>query len=104
MKKETKSERITIRCTPTHLKVLVDQASMLNMPLAAYASDKLFNGKQRNQYARRKICKTLVKSSSYLDEVYDILSSTDSEYIEKALLLPPLENARKELNSIWRVH
>ena len=104
MKKETKSESITIRVTPTQKKEVISQAAMLDMPHTAYASDKLFNGKQRNQYARRKICKTLVRSSSYLDEVFDVLYATDSDYVEKALLLPPLENARKELNSIWRQH
>ena len=102
MKKELKTERITLRCTPTQKNNLQAEADRLNMPLTTYGTDKLFNGRMRVTYARRKICATLVDTSKYLDEISALIDAEPSDYISKELLLQPLNNARKELSTIWK--
>lgn len=100
--KEQKSERITLRMTPSQKNILMKEANKFQMPLSTYAADKLLGGKKINKYARRIMCTTLVTASNSIDEIFDIIEATDSDYIEIAKILPPLNNARKECAKIWK--
>ena len=102
MEKEIKSERITIRCTPSQKKKLENESAKFNMHPTTYAGDKLFNGRLRMSYAKRKVCTTLVTVGNYLDEISALLDSEQSDYISKELVSKSLENAKKEISTIWK--
>ena len=96
VRKEMKTERLTIRCTPSEKNYLEEHASQLGMHAATYAHDLIFKKNQRRVYVKRKISQAFVRTGYYLDEMYDIISKTDSDYIAIEKILPPLNNARKE--------
>lgn len=100
--KEPKTERITLRVTPSQKNILIKEANEFQMPLSTYATDKLFGGKERNKYARRIMCTTLVTASNSIDEIFNEIEATNSDYIEISKILPPLNNARKECEKIWK--
>ena len=102
MKKELKTERISIRCTPSQKQKLEKEAEKYEMPLTTYCADKLFKGKMRVSYAKRKICRTLVNNGRYLDELSYIIENEQSDYISKELITQPLDNARREISTIWK--
>ena len=102
MKKELKTEFFNLRFTPSQKRKLLSEAEKYNMPPRTYAADKLLNGKMRVSYAKRKICTTLVTVGNYLDEISSILEAEPSAYISKEQLLKPLDNARKEISTIWK--
>lgn len=102
MEKEIKSERITIRCTPSQKKKLENESAKFNMHPTTYAGDKLFSGKLRMSYAKRKVCTSLVTVGNYLDELSSLLDNEPSDYISKELVSKSLENAKKEIATIWK--
>ena len=102
MKKELKTEFFNLRLTPSQKRKIYAEAEKYNMPPRTYAEDKLVNGKMRVSYAKRKICTTLVTVGNYLDEISSILDTEQSDYILKEQLFKPLENARKEISTIWK--
>jgi len=102
MGKESKTERITFRCTPSQKKKIEREAEKLNMHYTTYAGDKICNGKMRINYAKRKACTSLVTVGNYLDELSALLDTEQSDHISKKLLLEVLENAKKEVSTIWK--
>lgn len=104
MKKNSKkTEIISIRVTPTQKKLYQKQADMYQMPLTTYCADKLANGKERNIFARRVLNTRLVETGKAVDDIYDYMSRTDSEYVPKADLYPLLDNVKKGLNAVWKL-
>lgn len=99
--KERKDQRITIRCTTIQKKELEHAAHTLGMHPSTYICDKLFDGKDRNKYARRIMCKTLVTVSKNIDEIYNLIEESSSDYIEINKILPILDNARLECEKLW---
>ena len=97
MKKELKDCKVTLRCTQTQKNELIKQANNLNMPLTTYASDKLFNGKERNMYARRKLCTTLVKGNNKIDIALNTLFEIQSNEIAKEDVIQLLHALKKEI-------
>lgn len=101
MKTQKKDHKLTICYTDDEKRRLEQEASSLGMRPSLYAHDKLFNGKERNKYARRAMCKSLVAANYAIDKIYDEIAKTDSEYIEISKIVPHLDNAKKELNRVW---
>ena len=100
--KEIRSETIYIKSTPTEKRKFEQRADCLGMTTSNYGHDILFNGKERNKYARRKMAIALVNASKDVDCIYDLIERTDSEYIAKSELLPLVDTVKKGLDNIWK--
>lgn len=99
--KETKSITKPVRYTPSESKYLTQIASSLDMHVTAYIHDKSLSGNERNKYARRKMCKTLVETSKSIDDIYNAIAESNTGYIEINKILPSLEAAKKGCDSLW---
>lgn len=102
MRKELKTERITIRCTQSQKEKIISEAAKYDMPTTTYCCDKLFNGKARVFYAKRIVCGSIVYIGRYIDELLSLIENEESDYISKQLIMQPINNAREEISKIWK--
>lgn len=100
-KKQTKDEKITVRCTTEDKKSLEARAAQYNLNSSTYAYDLIFNGSERRKSKKRATCTTLVKANHSLDKIYDYVSGAEGDTITVSELLPILDNAREELKNLW---
>lgn len=85
-----------LRFSKKQIDKLEASANELSMPFATYAQDKLVNGKERTTYAKRKMMTAITTANKHIDELYELLATTDSEYISKDELVRYLKTAKKE--------
>lgn len=96
--KETLSERVTVRFTPTQLSIIRSKANELGMTHTAYIQDKSVNGRERMNNTKRKLIIATINAQKHLDQLYELLDSTQSNNIPKETIYNFLNNARKEIN------
>lgn len=102
-KNEPKDQKMTFRCTLSQKNQILETARQFNMPSSTYICDKLFNGNERNKYARRKMCCTLVTAGKYLDEMYNVIAEEETNFVSIEKILPHLNNAKKECDKLWHL-
>lgn len=104
MNKKNECDRLShvkpLRFSKRQLDKLNASANELNMPFATYAQDKLNNGKERTTYAKRKMMVAIATANKHIDEIYELLATTDSEYISKDELIRYLKTAKKECETL----
>lgn len=101
-KRELKTEKITIRCTEAEKRKIEEAAQELDMKAGPYALDKVLKGTACNHFAKKKIAKALVLTSNQLDAIYELVSNTAGNHIEKEELLTLLNTAREEIAITWK--
>ena len=101
-KKDLKTEKITIRCTEEQKRKIEDAAHALNMKAGPYALDKAIKGTACNHFSKKKLTKSLVLISNHLDEIYELIFTTDGNFIEKEKIMPVMEAAREETTITWK--
>lgn len=101
-KKDLKTEKITIRCTEEQKRKIEDAAHALDMKAGPYALDKAIKGTACNHYSKKKLTKSLVLISNHLDEIYELIYSTNGNLIEKEKIISALDAARKETTITWK--
>lgn len=102
IKKNPRNCNLSFRCTDEQKEQILKNAAALNMPYSTYICDKVLKGKERNNYARRKMVTTLITTSSYLDQICNLIDADDSETIDKNKLVPIIEYAREEYAKLWK--
>lgn len=100
-KKDLKTEKITIRCTEAQKRKIEDAAHALDMKAGPYALDKAIKGTACNHYSKKKLTKSLVLISNHLDEIYELIYSTNGNLIEKEKIMSVLDAAREETKITW---
>ncbi len=95
-KKEKADKRVTVRFTQEEFEVVKGQADELGMKDSSYIRDRVINGKERNVYAKRKMCTTLVTVNHCIDQLHDSVLSMDGDSISKKDLIGLIEKMRQE--------
>ncbi len=96
IKKEKADKRITVRFTEEEFKTVTEKADELGMKDSSYIRDRVINGKERNIYAKRKMCTALVTVNHCIDQLHDSVLSMDGDSISKKELIGLIEKMRKE--------
>lgn len=86
----------TLRFTETDYNALDKNAQALDMPFNTYAQDILMEGNQRKLYAKRKMVTAIITANRHIDQIYELLETTESDYISKESIINLLEEAKKE--------
>ena len=104
MKHETKNltKIIPVRYTIEEKKKLESIANSLDMPLSTYIHDKSLNGKERNRYTKKQICKTIIQVENLIAGVIYDIKENDSETTEVNKILPKLEQAKEVCDKLCK--
>jgi len=93
---------IPVRYTIEELKRLEAAANALDMPVSTYIRDKSLNGKERNRYTKKQICKTIVQVENLIAGVIYDVKEKDSETIEVNKIIPKLEQAKEVCDKLCK--
>lgn len=104
MKHKTKNlnQIIPVRYSIEEKKRLEAIANALDMPLSTYIHDKSLNGKERNRYTKKQICKTIVQVENLIAGVIYDVKENNSETIEVNKIMPKLEKAKEVCDTLCK--
>ena len=101
IKRSPLTEKVTTRYTDDEFSMVKAKADSYAMPISNYIRDVTVNGSERMVYAKRRMSKAVITANKHVDQLHEILLSTESDSVPKDLLIPFLEEARKECASLW---
>lgn len=96
IKKERLDKKETVRYTSEEFDVISEKAKELGMKPSAYIRDKTINGKERSSYAIKKMITAKITAQKHIDQLYELLETTNSDSVPKENIIQLLEEARKE--------
>ena len=98
--KENLTVSKAVRFTERNYNELDKSAQELDMPFNTYVQDILMEGNQRKLYAKRKMVTAIVTANRHIDQIYELLAATESDYISKESIINLLEEARKDCETL----
>lgn len=99
MKRETKTELLTIRCTVKEKDHIRNKAKEKNINLGTYILDSAIAGLERKNYKEKKRLKRKVEMQELLNEISRKLQEDD---ISKGELISLLQDIIEEEKKEWQ--
>ena len=100
IKKNSLTKKVTTRYTDEEHEMLKGKADSYAMPISNYIRDITVNGTERKVYAKRNMSKAIITANKHVDQLYEMVSSTETDTIPKDLIINFLEEARKECKNL----
>lgn len=100
IKRSPLTEKVTTRYTDDEYSMVKAKADSYDMPISNYIRDVTVNGTERKVYAKRRMSKAVITANKHIDQLYELVASTETTTVPKDLIITFLEEARKECASL----